>query len=91
LRQVVVDVPDEMVTLWGSTEAVARGATQALVLDALARHQVSAGKAAELLGVSLWDLHELMAAHNVPTADLSEEELEREFETAGAVLGGNTK
>jgi hypothetical protein len=53
LKQVTIEVPDEIVSLWGSVAAFAEGTKQVMVLDALRRRQISAGKAADLLGQEL--------------------------------------
>jgi predicted HTH domain antitoxin len=91
LKQITLELPDELISLCGSVGAVAERAKQVLVLDVLRRRQISAGKAAELLGISLWDLHELMAEHQIPMVEMSEEELREELKTAERVLGGNAK
>jgi len=91
VRQVTLELPEELVGLWDSVEDLAGEAKRALVLDALRQRRFSAGKAAELLGVSLWELHELMAKHQVPAVAMDETELRRELETARQALGGRDR
>ncbi|MBF0565496.1 MAG: UPF0175 family protein [Nitrospirae bacterium] len=49
-----------------------------LVLELLGQGEISQGKAAELLGITRYDLFDLMAQYNVPMADFSAEELQRQ-------------
>jgi predicted HTH domain antitoxin len=79
-RTLSVEVPDELVALLGTPEAAAVRAREALVLDLLRRAKVSQDKAAELLGVSRWDLLELMVEHRVESGPETGEEMAREIE-----------
>jgi len=49
-------------------------------MDLLREHQISQGKAAELLGLSRHELFDLMAKHHVPVIDLSADELKSELQ-----------
>jgi predicted HTH domain antitoxin len=63
-----------------------RKAREAFILALLRQGDLSAGRAAELLGVDRWQLAELMSAHGISPFDetLTREELEREVaDTAG--------
>lgn len=62
-----------------------------MVLDALRRRQISAGKAADLLGISLWDLHDLAAENQISMVEMTEEELKQELDVAGQVLSGEAQ
>jgi len=44
---------------------------------------LSLGRSAELSGLSKWDFIEFLSDNNVPVLDYEEDELAREFETAG--------
>jgi predicted HTH domain antitoxin len=57
-----------------------RKAREAFVLALLRQGSISAGRAAELLGVDRWQLGDLMSAHGISPFDetLSREELARE-------------
>jgi predicted HTH domain antitoxin len=61
MKIVEMPVSEEIITTSGSEEAVRWEAHEALLLDLVRRGKISKGKAAELLGVSLWDLPGLIA------------------------------
>jgi len=90
-RQVTFEVSDDIVGLCGSTEALARRARELVVLDALRERRISTGKAAELLGTSVWELHELAARHQIPTVEMSADELGSELQRAEQILDRETK
>jgi predicted HTH domain antitoxin len=68
------DVPEEH-----RTEAEQR-AREAFVLELLRQGDISAGRAAELLGIDRWQLGDLMSTHGISPFDdtMTREELERE-------------
>jgi predicted HTH domain antitoxin len=53
---------------------------EALVMELLREHQLSQGRAAELLGVSRSDFFPLMAKYRIATIDLSAEELGKDLD-----------
>ena len=60
-----------------------RKAKEAFVLELLRYGDISAGRAAKLLNISRWDLSDLMSAAGIsPFAELTDEELDVEVETA---------
>jgi len=73
-----VELPDEVVATL-SREEMAAKAKEALVMELLREHQVSQGKAAELLAITRHELFDLMTKYQVPAIDLSPEELKAEF------------
>lgn len=79
-RTLRVEVPDELVTLLGTPEIAAVRAREALVLDLLRQGRISQGKAAELLGISRWDLLELMVERRVESGPETAEEMTQEIE-----------
>jgi predicted HTH domain antitoxin len=91
-----VEVPEELITLLGSAEQAAAKAQQALVLELLREARISQGRAAELLGLSRWEMLEVMARHHIEAGPLSDAELRRDIEaarrasleTAGSLGGG---
>lgn len=85
-RTLSVEVPEELVALLGSPEAVATQAREALVLDLLRQARVTQGKAAQLLGVTRRELLRSMAQHHVPSGPESTGELHREIEAAERYL-----
>lgn len=48
-------------------------------LDDLANHKISIGKAAEICGVSLWEMLELAKEKNIDWTGYSEEDLEEDL------------
>ncbi len=85
MTTVTVELPDDLVELLGSAESLAVQARRALVLDLLRQGQVSQGKAARLLGITRYDILDLMAEYEIPSGPLTAEELERDV--ANARLG----
>ena len=64
-----------------------RKAKEAFVLELLRHGDISAGRAAKLLDISRWDLSDLMSAAGIsPFAELTDEALDAEVETALEVL-----
>ena len=92
MKIIEILVPEEIVNLLGSEDAVRKEAREAFILDLVRRGKVSKGKAAELLGISLWDLPDLIAQYQMPWFSYSQEELERDLETLREFKGdeGNT-
>lgn len=70
-----VSVPDELLELLGSEEAVKEHLRRAAVLDLVRRQTISQGRGAELLGMSSWEFRDLLAETDVPVVDLTEPEL----------------
>ncbi len=65
-------------------DAAERKAREAFILSLLKQGDLSAGRAAELLGIDRWRLSELMSAYGISPFDetLTREELEREVADA---------
>lgn len=70
-----VAVPDELLAFLGSKEAAQEHLRRAAVLDLVRRQVISQGRAAELLGMSVWDFRDLMAEADVPVVHLADTEL----------------
>jgi predicted HTH domain antitoxin len=79
MKSLTIEIPPELVELLGSEEEAKRGAKVALILDLVRRGKLSRGKAAELLGMSLWDLPALLAQYRIPWFDYSAEDLQRDL------------
>ena len=79
-RTLPLELPEELVTLLGSPEALAAKAKEALVLELLREARISQGKAAELLGVTRWDILDLMVRYQIPSGPTTVEELHQETE-----------
>lgn len=79
MKTLKLEVPDEVIKLLGSVDAVKKEAKEALVLDLVRRGKISKSKAAELLKLNLWDLPALLAQYKLPWFDYTEEELEADL------------
>ena len=67
-------------------------AKEAYVMTLLRHHDISAGRAAELLGINRWELSELMDDYDIcPFAELTAEELKREVAQAMLILDKKQK
>ncbi len=80
-----VEVPEELAELSDSTEELAVRAHRSLVLDLLRDGKIGQGRAARLLGISRWDVLDLMARYQIPSGPLTAEEVDRDL--ANARLG----
>jgi len=74
-----LELPEEIFAQLEGPE-IEKRVKEALVMDLLREHQLSQGKAAELLGLSRHELFDLMARHHVPVIDLSADELKSELQ-----------
>jgi hypothetical protein len=81
-RSVTIDAPEEVVALLGSPEQAAPRAREAPVLDPRREAEISQGKAAELLGITRYEMLELMARHENPSGPRTVEELDQDIENA---------
>lgn len=87
-QPVSVQLPADLLPLLGPTPAeVAARLSQLALIDLFRRGEVSSGYAAQVLGMSKADFIELLAKHDVPYLDLSEEELRRDVEVARSHWG----
>jgi len=80
MHAIEIPIPEEIINLLGSKDAVRKEAHPAFVFDLVRRGKISKGKAAELLGISLWELPDLMAQYQIPWCSYSPEELEKDIE-----------
>ncbi len=85
-RSIEVHLPKEMLETF-EREDLSATAKEALVMTLVREHRVSQGKAAELLGVSRYQLADLMAKHHVPAFDYGDDELAREMRAASRLAG----
>ena len=77
MRRLIVEVPDELFDLVGGDENQAGLLmTQAAVAVLLRRRAISSGKASELLGVSRWELPDILSAFEVSVIDFRAKDLE---------------
>lgn len=78
-RTLTLELPDEVLALLGSPEAAPAKAKEMLVLELLREASISQGRAAELLGLSRWQIIDLMAERQIPSGPRTPEEVREEF------------
>lgn len=76
LDNINVKFPKAWLVYFGSMDKVEEEARKAVVLEWVRTHKISQGKGAELLGMNRWDFYKLLGQYNVPTVDVTVEELE---------------
>lgn len=84
MKGFTVELPGELLDLLGSEEEARRDTRIAVVLDLVRRGRISRAKAAELLGLALWDLPALLAQYRIPWFDYSRDDVERDLEALRA-------
>ena len=72
------ELPDKTTTQLHELE-IAVKAKEVLVMELLKEHHISQGKAADIFGISRYDLFDLMTKYQVPMIDLTAEELDAEL------------
>jgi predicted HTH domain antitoxin len=81
-RTITIELPDELVAVLDSLDGIEDRAWKALVLDLLRDAQISQGRAAMLLGMTRYDILDLMASHSIPSGPRTPEEVDREIDVA---------
>lgn len=81
-RTVTIELPEELLSLLGDPAAIGERAREALVLVLLRDAKISQGKAAQLLGITRWDILQLMVRHRIESGPETAEEMERDIENA---------
>ena len=89
-RTLSLEVAEDLVDLLGSPEAAAAKAKQALVLELLRETRISQGRAARLLGVSRWEMLDLMAQHDVRSGPETADEMRQDIEVARHSVGNDS-
>ena len=79
MKIIEIAVPEEIIDLLGSEDAARKEAQEAFVLNLVRRRKISKGKAAELLGISLWDLPNIAAQYQLPWFSYGLEEQEKDL------------
>src|SRR5262245_14915416 len=74
-----VELPDELFAQLRKEEIETK-VNEALVMELIREHRLSQGKADEILGISRYELIDLMTNHRVPVIDLNTEELKNELQ-----------
>jgi predicted HTH domain antitoxin len=85
--QAVIDLPEELylsLSASGLTkEKIASESRKLLALKYFREKVLSLGRAAQLAGLSKWDFTEFLSENDVAVIDYDQDEITREFETAG--------
>jgi len=76
-----MEIPDELLELLGSEDEAAKEAKQSLVLDLVRRGRISRAKAADLLGIDLWDMPAFLAEYKIPWFDYSKKQMKQDMAT----------
>src|SRR5215471_10903753 len=76
---VKLELPDEVAPHLRDEDLAAK-AKEAFTMELLREHEISQGKAAELLGINRHTLFDLMAKYQVPVVDMTPEELAEELQ-----------
>jgi len=75
---VTFELPDEMAPNLRDEDLAAK-AKETFTMELLREHEISQGKAAELLGIDRHTLFDLMTKYRVPAIDMTPEELAEEL------------
>lgn len=78
-KRLVLEFPVEFPEEGALNKKALKKGKEAVVLELLREGKISQGKAAELLEISRNNLFDLMAKHDIPVMDLTEEELKEEL------------
>jgi predicted HTH domain antitoxin len=81
-RTITIELPEALVATLESLDGIEDRAWKALVLDLLRDAHISQGKAARLLGVTRYDILDLMAQHHILSGPLTAEEMRQDIENA---------
>lgn len=80
MTTVTIELPRELLEELGSDAEIAVRARTALILDLLKDARISRGKAAQLLGMSHWDLIPLMGRLHIESGPQTAEEVQEELD-----------
>ena len=81
-----LELPEDLIASLGTLDEIAGRARKALVLDLLRDAQITQGQAARLLGVTRYDILDLMALYCIPSGPQTAEEMRQEIESAWQYL-----
>lgn len=81
-QSLTIELPAEILELLGSAETAQTRTRTALILQLLREGEISQGRAARLLGITRYDILDLMAENRIPSGPQTPEEIEREIQAA---------
>jgi len=87
-RVVAVELPTSLVDRVGSVEALTDRARRALVLDLLREVDITQGEAALLLGVTRYNILDLMVHERIPAGPPTAAGVDDESEVVGRLAAG---
>ncbi len=90
-RTIKIELPDALVAALDSLDGIEDRAWKALVLDLLRDGAISQGRAANLLGITRYDILDLMASHYIPSGPRTPEEVDQEVESAMRYLKSTSR
>jgi len=90
-RTITIEVPDQLLKLLGSDDEIGKEAERSLVLGLVGKGKISRGKAAELLGISLWDMPEFLSEYKIPWFDYTREQLQEDIAALRSLDGKEGK
>ncbi len=77
-----LNIPEEVAALLGNTpEQISRRALEMIVLELYRRHDISAERAAEILGLDKWAFIRWSGELGIPFLDMTLEEWQQELRT----------
>jgi hypothetical protein len=77
-----VEIPEEVLSLLGSPEEASVRARESLIAELLREGRLSQGQVARLLGITRWDVLDLMARLGIPSGPETAEEMRQEIDAA---------
>lgn len=90
-RRVTFVLPEEVFALLDRQgEGANATAKEAFVMGLVRDARISQGKAAELLGVTRWEILDAMVRYRIPSGPTTPEELQQELELARRAAHDNT-
>jgi hypothetical protein len=86
LRSTVIKLPDFVLEIWNKKqEDIQKRISETVVLDMVRKHEISAGKGAELLNMDRWEFWELMSKNDVPHVDLSDTDFDQSLDAGRSI------
>ena len=83
---VTIEMPEELAALLGPAERLPDTVLETLVLDLLRDVRITQGEAAILLGVTRYDILDLMIQHRIPAGPATPDEVDQELEAVRKIM-----
>lgn len=81
MQTVTIELPEEIVSLLGTADSAPETARKLIVFDLLRQGKIGQGQAARLLGVSRYELLDMMAERQIPSAPRTIQDARAEIKT----------